>query len=296
MDYRLCPEHQLPAALLDVFLAYLALVHPPPDSNHAAIDPATILFTGDSAGGALLLNLLLILRQLGQPHDILRYHARIIPLPLPDPAGVATFSFVADMLQSLPSRERNFPHDLFLEQPWVTPKYPRCARWPTDPPSPTMHVRKVASMTHPVVVPCTWDQWTGFPPLWFAVGSEIFYDGAKTVARKAARQGVSVTWREFEAMPHCFFMLPPLQRTKQAAMVYDAWAAFFRECAGAERVKPVQASRVAFADATEQDIPLDQSHDLSLDVIQELVDERARTWAEKFQREWESYNHGGTKL
>jgi acetyl esterase/lipase len=59
-DYRLAPEHPFPAALEDAQRAYLWLREHTPD-------PDGIVVAGDSAGGGLLLSLLLTLRRDGLP-------------------------------------------------------------------------------------------------------------------------------------------------------------------------------------------------------------------------------------
>src|SRR5579859_575322 len=51
--YRLAPQHQFPAALVDAILAYKYLIDPPPGALHAAVDPSKIVIAGDSAGGCL---------------------------------------------------------------------------------------------------------------------------------------------------------------------------------------------------------------------------------------------------
>jgi acetyl esterase/lipase len=45
----------------------LYLIQPPPDAPHKAIPPSKTVFAGDSAGGALCLTMLTVLRNLGQP-------------------------------------------------------------------------------------------------------------------------------------------------------------------------------------------------------------------------------------
>jgi acetyl esterase/lipase len=50
VQYRLAPQHQFPAALIDALLAYKYLIDPPPDALHKAIDPSKIVIAGDSAG------------------------------------------------------------------------------------------------------------------------------------------------------------------------------------------------------------------------------------------------------
>jgi acetyl esterase/lipase len=60
LDYRLTPEHPYPAQLEDAVAAYRYLLA-------QGIAPEKIVIAGDSAGGQLVLNTLLRLRQLGLP-------------------------------------------------------------------------------------------------------------------------------------------------------------------------------------------------------------------------------------
>lgn len=50
VDYRLAPQNPFPAALIDVLVAYLHLLFPPPGALHDPVDPAKILILGVSAG------------------------------------------------------------------------------------------------------------------------------------------------------------------------------------------------------------------------------------------------------
>lgn len=63
-DYRLTPEHPHPAQLEDGLAAYNYLLE-------RGIDPATIVFCGDSAGGHLALMALIRLHQAGLPKPAL---------------------------------------------------------------------------------------------------------------------------------------------------------------------------------------------------------------------------------
>lgn len=60
LEYRLAPEHPLPAAVTDAVKAYRYLLG-------QGIDPKTIALAGDSAGGTLVLSTLLALRESGVP-------------------------------------------------------------------------------------------------------------------------------------------------------------------------------------------------------------------------------------
>jgi acetyl esterase/lipase len=59
-DYRLAPEHPAPAAIEDALAAYRHLLA-------QQVPPERIVLCGDSAGGTLVLNTLLALRDAGQP-------------------------------------------------------------------------------------------------------------------------------------------------------------------------------------------------------------------------------------
>jgi acetyl esterase/lipase len=77
VNYRLSPQYPFPCALQDCLAAYLYLIRPPTGApcvflrlrkvseneyRHKAIDPSRIVFAGDSAGAALCLSLLCLIR------------------------------------------------------------------------------------------------------------------------------------------------------------------------------------------------------------------------------------------
>lgn len=63
LDYRLAPEHPFPAAFEDALAAYRWLVDP----AAKALDPKSIVMSGDSAGGGLTAAVLVELRDSGSP-------------------------------------------------------------------------------------------------------------------------------------------------------------------------------------------------------------------------------------
>lgn len=69
----------------------LYLIQPPPDAVHKPIPPSKIVFAGDSAGGALCLTMLTVLRDLGQPL----------------PGGAVLISPWVDLTHSFPSIHTN---------------------------------------------------------------------------------------------------------------------------------------------------------------------------------------------
>lgn len=86
-DYRLSPQFPFPCGLQDCLAAYLHLLtFQPPD---------TIIMAGDSAGGGMVLSILVILRDQG------------IPLP----AGAILISPWCDLTHSFPSVAGDAPFD-----------------------------------------------------------------------------------------------------------------------------------------------------------------------------------------
>ncbi|KAI2472912.1 alpha/beta-hydrolase [Annulohypoxylon bovei var. microspora] len=86
-EYRLAPQFPFPCGLQDCLAAYLYLLE-----TH---DPTTIILAGDSAGGGMVLSLLVIMRD------------RYIPLP----AGAILISPWVDLTHSFPSVSSDCPLD-----------------------------------------------------------------------------------------------------------------------------------------------------------------------------------------
>ncbi|KIJ65967.1 hypothetical protein HYDPIDRAFT_181064 [Hydnomerulius pinastri MD-312] len=96
MNYRLAPQYPFPCALQDLVAAYLYLIRPPPEASHQPVKPAHIVVAGDSAGGGLILALLQVLRDTGQPL----------------PAGSVLISPWCDLTHSFPSIHTNTATDV----------------------------------------------------------------------------------------------------------------------------------------------------------------------------------------
>ncbi|KIK43360.1 hypothetical protein CY34DRAFT_11753 [Suillus luteus UH-Slu-Lm8-n1] len=111
----------------------LYLIQPPPDAAHKPIPPSKIVFAGDSAGGALCLTMLTVLRDLGQPL----------------PAGAVLISPWVDLTHSFPSIHTNTATDIipphgFMNKPSVS--------WPVDPIKEGGRVARTHS--DPLLKPC----------------------------------------------------------------------------------------------------------------------------------------------
>lgn len=86
-DYRLSPQFPFPCGLQDCLAAYLYLL--------TCQEPNTIILAGDSAGGGMVLSMLVIMRDQG------------IPLP----AGAILISPWCDLTHSFPSVAADSPFD-----------------------------------------------------------------------------------------------------------------------------------------------------------------------------------------
>ncbi|KAF2033626.1 acetyl-hydrolase [Setomelanomma holmii] len=228
--YRLSPQNPFPAALLDCFTAYLSLLHPPPDAPHAPVPAGEIVLAGDSAGGTCATALLQLLLQVhrstpaGQIPTV-RFHGKDVEIPLP--AGIALTSPWIDITRGLPSMEDATLYD-YLPPPSTTDhhKLPKCEAWPAEPPRAEFYCETSALM-HPLVSPLSAQDWSSSPPVFFSVGEEMHRDEAAVLAQRAVKQGITVVWRDFEAMPHCFAMV--LEHIDGAAVHVAEFGKFCRE-------------------------------------------------------------------
>jgi acetyl esterase/lipase len=228
--YRLAPQNPFPAALLDAFTSYLALLYPPPGAPHTPVPANEIVFSGDSAGGMLCASLLQLLLQLHRSSangsvPTTEWYGKEVAVPLP--AGLALTSPWLDVSRALPSIEANAQYD-YLPPPSVmqhmTP--PPCPAWPTDPPRAEIYC-EASALLHPLVSPLMAGDWTNAPPVFFSLGEEMLRDEDAVLARRMHAQGVRVRWREFEAMPHVFGMM--LDGSKASDAHFDETARFCKE-------------------------------------------------------------------
>jgi acetyl esterase/lipase len=220
---RLAPQNPFPAALLDVFQAYLTLLAPPPNSPHAAASPGSVVLAGDSSGACLAFGMLQILLRLRRNGRSILFHGHTVEPVVP--AGIAVVSPIADLAASLPSFVSNAKTDIFQQPhetlPYLLPGYPTCQLWPTRPPR-ANHYCEPGMLAHPLASPAGSDDWTGCCPIWMALGQEQSIDATLLIAQVAHSQGVSVTLQEYEGMPHTFFFT--FRDAPQTKMVFAEWA------------------------------------------------------------------------
>jgi acetyl esterase/lipase len=177
-DYRLAPRHPFPAPVDDCLAVYCALL----EEGH---DPSNVAVLGDSAGGNLLLSMLLQLRDRGMPL----------------PACAVPISPATDLLFAGDSMRTNAHLDPLVAAE-ALPGLGHAYAHPHD-------------LEHHYVSPVNGD-FTGLPPMSILVGStEVLLDDSLRVADAARAAGVSIELHVWPEMPHVFplFHFLPEART-----------------------------------------------------------------------------------
>jgi len=172
IDYRLAPEHPVPAQVEDMVRAYRWLL------SSQGFEPGRIALLGDSAGGALVLTTIAALRW----------------QDLPLPAAAMPLSLWAGADTSSPSYDTNKDRDVLVTRE-MSRAIGRMALGPSG------------NLLDPLANPLAID-FAGYPPLYLQVGaSEVVLDDSRRVAELARRAGVSVKIDAFSQMQHCFQLL-----------------------------------------------------------------------------------------
>ncbi|CAF1313483.1 unnamed protein product [Rotaria sordida] len=171
VEYRLSPEHPLPAAVDDIVVLYCALLR----DN---MSPSQMMIIGDSAGGGLSL---LIVQAL-------------LAHQLPVPRGVIVISPWTDLSTSGESFTRNDEIDLIFtchDVKWIASQL-------LDP------NKSQLSLNNPLLSPL-FGSFQGFPPMYITVGTaEILEDDSRRVLKKAQAVGVNVTFEEGLHLMHVY--------------------------------------------------------------------------------------------
>jgi monoterpene epsilon-lactone hydrolase len=172
LEYRLAPESPFPAALKDAVAAYNWLADKPTASE--------LFIMGDSAGGGLVLSLLLRLRDAGIPLP----YAAVAMSPWTDLALTG-----ASLTENAASDPMLTAHDL--------PSLVRLYLASADP-------------QNPYASPLYGDM-SGLPPVLIQVGSdEILRDDAVRVAEKLKQHNAQSRLEIWPRMPHVFQLFIPL--------------------------------------------------------------------------------------
>jgi len=172
IEYRLAPEHKLPAAVEDALTAYKWLV------LEREVPSASIAFAGDSAGGALvLLTMLAINEERGLSY----------------PGTAVAFSPWTDLSSDRPSFKKNAEKDLMISQEAAL----KCAELATGFSQPKQLKSPKFSAIYGKV--------EGFPPLLIQVGgAETLLNDSVDFVGKARVAGVDATLEVYEDMQHVF--------------------------------------------------------------------------------------------
>jgi acetyl esterase/lipase len=146
---------------------------------------------------------------------------------VPLPAGVALNSPWLDITQSSPSWVENAKFDYLPSGKFDigSINIPQCEVWPTIPPRSHIYVDD-DHLVHPLATLVLNKSWEGSPPVYICTGWELLADEDKFMGSKLVRDGVTVVFEEFEAMPHCFAIL--LASLPGARRCYNGWAGFIK--------------------------------------------------------------------
>ena len=191
LDYRLAPEHPFPAAPQDCLAAYQWLL----DSG---VSPEHLMVVGDSAGGGLVLALLVQLAQAA----------------LPQPAGAVLISPWLDLTLSGDSYTRNAQAD-FMESRDLLLEMLQHYLGAYDPRS-------------PLVSPLFADV-SGLPPLLVYAGSdELLVDDAIRLAERLRQVGGSIEFQIAEGFWHTWPITAAMRPFPEGTQALEHIGAFVR--------------------------------------------------------------------
>jgi acetyl esterase/lipase len=186
LDYRLAPEHPLPAACEDACAAYRALLA-------GGVDPSHVILAGDSAGGNLVLVTLLALRAAGDPL----------------PAGAVLICPWVDLSCSGESFHSNARYDYLSKEVCELA---------------AGHYVGDRDTRHPEASPLYADL-TGLPPLLVqAGGAEVLVDQVRDFAQRARAAGVEIQLSVYDHMIHDWHFFAFLPETARANEEIGAFA------------------------------------------------------------------------
>lgn len=174
-DYRLAPEHKLPASYDDCFDVYRAVIRKFP----------RLIVLGGSAGGALAI---------GTVQRAMKEHLLL-------PLAVAAFSPVAAIGMDLPSHKANIKTDYMLKRDPSGGKLleklvpPGCGE---------------AFLKDPSISPY-FGEFRGFPPFFLSVSdTEVLYDDSRLLYEKAVSSGVKCRLEVGHGMLHAWASIPQI--------------------------------------------------------------------------------------
>lgn len=102
--------------------------------------------------------------------------------------------------------------------------------------------------------------------MWLCMGQEMLADEGKVVAARAASQGVTVQFEDYEAMPHVFAMLLPTLASSNRCM--RSWGNFCRRCVEEPDSVKTNGTYIAVKSGEEKSVDVDK--------VSSITDEEAR--------------------
>ncbi len=231
INYRLSPQHQFPAALIDAVSGYLYLI------EEHGISPSKIVISGDSAGGGLSMATLLVLRDMG------------VPLP----AGAALMSPWMDLSISFASHQTRDKTDYI-------PSLDNLEHHPG------LHYTTPTLLKHPYVSTLFHPDYEGLPPILVQAGdAERLIDEDLEFCMRLLDAGVPLRLEIYGDMPHVhqsFIWLKP------ARIAIKRLGNFVKECCYQNGIASPGNIRAAVEAAEKQlDAPLQSRRTAFRDLI-----------------------------
>lgn len=231
INYRLSPQNQFPAALIDAVSGYLYLI------EEHGISPSKIVISGDSAGGGLTMATLLVLRDMG----------------LPMPAGGALMSPWMDLSISSASHQTRDKTD-------VLPSLESLKHHPG------LYYTSPTLLKHPYVSTLFHPDFEGLPPILVQVGdAERLVDEGLELCIRLLDAGVPLRLEIYGDMPHVhqtFIWLKP------ARVAIKRLGNFVKECCYQNGIASPGNIRAAMEAAEKQvDTPMQSKRTAFRDLI-----------------------------
>ena len=146
------------------------------------------------------------------------------------------------------------------------------------------------ALCHPLVSPAIAESWTNFPPMWVACGEESTLDSCKVVASRAADQGTTIIWEEFEGLPHVFPLLPGLSQLPQVKRCLKDWAEFCRSCVIQPESLRSGELHIGYDGGVESMDTLKMPHKMKFPEVKERMQKAMVDIEQSFQRRQQSHS------